>query len=82
MKYNIYMGGFQDMDCAYSPPHLAGTVEADSFKQACAKFFVRDDDKRYFDAKETRYYALRLGPTMYSVCDDYPTEQWKKDIEA
>lgn len=82
MKYNIYMGGYQEMDSAYAPPHLVGSVEAISFKEACRKFFVRDEDSRYFTPDTTRYWALRLGPTMCSVCDDYPIEQWKKDIET
>lgn len=82
MKYKIYIGGFQEMDLAYSPPHLLGSVEAKSFKEACDSHFSGDEHKMYFRKEECRYWALRLGPTVASVCDDYPLEQWFRDIES
>lgn len=73
MKHNIYIGGYVTNGNSAGPSYL-GEAEGETFKEACANFCSTGEHKRYYDPKTNTYWGCRLGPTMYSVCDDYPPE--------
>lgn len=52
------------MDSAYSPPTLMGESEGETFEEACRNFFVRPDDKQYYDPVRNTYWSLKLAPRL------------------
>lgn len=58
--YDIWSEGYSVTgNC--SPANFFGSIQANSFQEACDKLFLSDDDhKRYYDPHELNYGGCKL----------------------
>lgn len=60
MMYEIWCEGYANHESENGPAHLCGKIEANSFKEACDKYFSRPGDKGLYDGHSLSYWACRL----------------------
>jgi hypothetical protein len=83
MKYNIWSEGYAVQGNSAGPHCHARGVDADSFKEACVKFFSTDPitHASYFDAERMTYWGCKLyHGTEFGRTAEEPVHQNRKIV--
>jgi hypothetical protein len=61
-KYDVWAEGFlcTGMEGIPANAHYHGSIEAESFKEACDKLFTSDEDLKYYSPKNLSYWGCSL----------------------
>jgi hypothetical protein len=58
-KFQIWSEGYQASG-DYSDANYFATVEAETFQEACDKYFVTEEHKKFYDPKTLTYWGCKL----------------------